>query len=244
MKLHVDSRGEGPRIALLHGGAPPGNTWPWLLPLSERWRLDSVFRRGYPPSPPTERQDFDNDARDLIELLEEEPAHLVGHSYGGTGAAVAACAQPGLVLSLTLVEPALMGVARGDPAVEEFEQVAQAFLRDGLDAPEDVVRRFLTAAGARWPIPDPPPPSLQVVLAASRGGRPPSEADPRLETLPQAGVPVMVVSGEHQPAIEVVCDTVAARSGARREILAGEGHFPQRLPQFAALLEEFMRGMP
>ena len=56
--------GKGPEILLVHGGASPDATWGALAPLSARWTLASVHRRGYSPSPapPDGRQDFEVDA--------------------------------------------------------------------------------------------------------------------------------------------------------------------------------------
>src|SRR2546423_15085783 len=98
--------GEGPRVVLVHGGASPKATWASLRPLSARWSLDIVHRRGYPPSPPPDgRVDFDVDAADIARLLEEEPAHLVGHSYGGGGGPPPPPRRPDRARSLALLRP-------------------------------------------------------------------------------------------------------------------------------------------
>src|SRR4051812_50203687 len=80
---------------LVHGGASRATTWSGLEPLSARWTLAYLHRRGYPPSPPERdgRHDFDVDAEDIGELLGGRP-HLVAHSYGTLGAAIAAARDP------------------------------------------------------------------------------------------------------------------------------------------------------
>ncbi len=70
--------------------------------------------------------------------------------------------------------------------------------------------------------------------------RPPWEAEPDLEAIAAAGVPSLVVSGDHQPELESVCDAVAARLGAQRDRLEGAGHAVQRTPQFNGRLERFL----
>ncbi|HTC71572.1 MAG TPA: alpha/beta hydrolase, partial [Solirubrobacteraceae bacterium] len=106
--ISVIREGKGPEVLLVHGGASPATTWSGLEQLSERWTLMFAYRRGFAPSPdpPGGRQDFELDAADICELLDNRP-HLVGHSYGGVAATIAAIRRPSRVRSLTLLEPAL-----------------------------------------------------------------------------------------------------------------------------------------
>jgi pimeloyl-ACP methyl ester carboxylesterase len=92
-------------VLLVHGGASPATTWSGLEQLSERWTLMFAYRRGFAPSPdpPGGRQDFELDAADICELLDNR-SHLVGHSYGGVAATIAAIRRPSRVRSLTLLE--------------------------------------------------------------------------------------------------------------------------------------------
>ena len=48
------------------------------------------------------------------------------------------------------------------------------------------------------------------------------------------------VSGEHNPAIERLCDLIAEEMGGERRRLAGSGHAVQRAPGFDELLEDFL----
>jgi hypothetical protein len=50
----------------------------------------------------------------------------------------------------------------------------------------------------------------------------------------------MVVSGGHHEAIEAVCDGLAERLDARREIVTGAGHAVPRAPGFNQILEDFL----
>ena len=199
-----------------------------------------VYRRGFAPSPepPCDRQDFELDANDLLGLLEDR-RHLVGHSYGGVAAAIAAISRPAQVRSLTLLEPALF-LPTDDPEVSRFARMGDEVMTHGLQTEPATLREFLRIAGA--PISDDGPLPEEVVRGVRRaeGSRPPSEAHPRLELLPDAGVPSLVVSGDHHPAIEHMCDAVAAALGARRLICPGAGHFVAAAPGFADQLEQFL----
>lgn len=174
----VTRAGTGPEVLLVHGGASPATTWSGLESLSARWTLAFVHRRGYPPSPPPPggRQDFQLDAADVCELLGDRP-HLVGHSYGGVAAALAATIRPDAVRSLTLLEPALF-LPAGDPEVERFRRIGDEVLARGMDTNPEILRTFLKISGA--PVPDGGPLPAEVVRGVRRahGGRPPSEARP------------------------------------------------------------------
>ena len=238
--ISVTRHGTGPEVLFVHGGASPETTWSGLEQLAQRWTLIFAYRRGFTPSPepPGGRQDYELDAADIVELLENRP-HLVGHSYGGVGAAIAAISRPANVRSLTLLEPALF-LPADDPEVNRFARMGEAVLTHGLKTDPATLREFLRIAGA--PVTDGGPLPEEVVRGVRRahGGRPPSEAHPPLELLRDAGIPSLVVSGDHHPAIERMCDAAAAALGARRSICPGAGHFVAAAPGFADQLEQFL----
>ncbi len=236
----VMREGNGPEVLLVHGGASPARTWSGLEHLSERWTLAFVHRRGFGPSPapPAGRQDFDLDAADLVGLLDDRP-HIVAHSYGAVGAVIAATQRPTQVRSLTLIEPAIF-LPPDDPDVERFERMGKAVLTYGLQTEPATLRAFLKIAGA--PVPDEGPLPEEVIrgVRRSHGSRHPGEARPALHILREAGVPSLVVSGDHHPAAERMCDATAAALDARRVIAPGAGHFVAAAPGFADELERFL----
>jgi pimeloyl-ACP methyl ester carboxylesterase len=234
----VRREGSGPEVLLVHGGASPATTWGPLAPLAARWTLAHVHRRGYPPSPPAERQDFAVDADDLVGLLAGRP-HVVAHSYGVLGALIAAGRAPDRVRSLTVIEPPLGRLVPGDPDVDRLVAIGDEVLLRGLDADPARLREFLRVAGS--PIGDGPLPE-EVVRGIRRahGGRLTSEAEVPLAELRAAGIPVLVASGDHSPALERICDAVAAGLGAQRTVHAGAGHFVAAAPGFAERLERFL----
>jgi pimeloyl-ACP methyl ester carboxylesterase len=213
-------------------------TWERQAGLAGRWNLVIPTRRAYPGGPAADRQDFERDADDLAELL-GDGAHLVGFSYGGVGCTVLAAAQPERVRSLTLVEAPIYKAAPNHPAVREIVESGDAVLAGEADARTE--RRFLENAGM-----DPEALSgrnrdlIRQAIDAARGGRSPSEADPDLDAIAHAGIPAMVVSGGHHEGIEALCDALASRLRARREIVSGAGHAVPRAPGFNEVLEDFL----
>src|SRR4051794_10487709 len=242
MPIAVTTLGEGPEVLLVHGGASPATTWAALEPLSARWRFTVMHRRGYPPSPePEDRIDWEVDASDLLGLLDSRP-HVVAHSYGGVAAAIAAVERPEAVRSLTLIEPALFRGAAHDPEVAWFKELGERVLRDPL-GDRAALRRFMEIAGGQ-PVQDgPPSPELVRVAERMKQTRPPSEADPPLELIRDAGIPVLVASGDHTPAAERMCDFAAEALGAERLVAPGAGHFVQAAPGFAEPFEQFLRSV-
>ncbi|MET9519498.1 alpha/beta fold hydrolase [Streptomyces sp. NPDC002994] len=232
--------GAGPEVLLVHGGAGPRTTWGALAPLADRWTLAYVHRRGYPPSPPPrEGQDFEVDALDLAPLLVGRP-HVVAHSYGVLGTLIAAAAAPGSVRSLTLIEPPLTYLVPDDPEVARLERIGRAVLTQGVDTDPIELREFLHLAGA--PIGDGPLPEDVVAgVRRAHGGRPPSEARPQLDAIRDAGVPVLVASGDHAAALERICDALADALSGERSVHPGAGHFVAEAPGFAEQLETFLR---
>jgi pimeloyl-ACP methyl ester carboxylesterase len=219
-------------VVLLHGSVTNAAlSWGGQTALADRFELVLPNRPGFPPNPPVERVDFDADATWLEGVIREND-HLVGHSYGGVVALVAAPRLP--LASLTVIEPPAFGVARGNAAVARWLDAAKRLPRDSVRAH---VEAFLRHVGAPFPLPDPLPPDLQQGAEAFYSERWPDEADIPLEPLPY---PVLVVTGDHEPAFEAVADVLCARLGAERLVLRGAGHAVQRAPGFNAALAAFI----
>lgn len=187
-----------------------------------------------------ERQDYEVDAHDIAALLADKPAHCVGFSYGGVGLSVAAAADPSRLLSLTLIEPPLFAVAADEPAVQEFMALAAAYTGDDPVARERAREEFEAVARIRFPEHPEQERAFTEARRLAPGLRPPGEARPDLGAVARAGVPALILSGDHHPAIEAVCDALAARLDGERKKLAGRGHAVQHVPGFNDLLERFL----
>jgi pimeloyl-ACP methyl ester carboxylesterase len=232
--------GKQPRLLLVHGSVVNAElTWSAQKPLAERFEIVAPNRRGFPPGPEVERVDFEDEAVWLEEFL-EPGTHLVGHSYGGVIALLAAARRPELVRSLTVIEPPAFGVARGVPAVDEFIARIEALWTSGPRDPAEFLSGFLSLVGSSTPPGDFTPELLQGArtLMVERS---PAEAVIPFDELARAPFPKLVVSGGHSAAFEAVCDVLEDRLGAERAVLPGAGHSVQRLGEpFNELLTEFV----
>jgi pimeloyl-ACP methyl ester carboxylesterase len=229
-----------PRLLLVHGSVVNAEvTWSSQKPLAEKFDLVAPNRRGFPPGPDVERVDFEDEAAWLEQFL-ESGTHLVGHSYGGVIALVAAARHPELVRSLTVVEPPAFGVARGIPAVDEFVARIEEHWANGPRDPGEFLRGFLALVGSSTP-PGNFTPELLQGARTLMVERPPSEAVIPFDELARTPFPKLVVSGGHSAAFDAVCDVLEQRLGAERAVLPGAGHSIQRLGEpFNELLASFV----
>ena len=225
----------GVPVLLVHGSLATGSEeWAAQEPLAEAgYRLLVPDRRGYGRSPSLPGEDFERDADDLVDLLDsigtigDAPgAHLVGHSYGGLGALLAAARRPAATRSLALLEPPAFSLAQDDPSARALVTGLRS-MWDGGGADDDLewAVGFLGAVGTD---PDTLPPGVLDEIAplvpVLRHGHPPWDADLPLRELASASFPTLVVSGGHHPGFDAVCDALAAEIGADRLVVEGAGH--------------------
>jgi pimeloyl-ACP methyl ester carboxylesterase len=243
VELYVHRWGSGPSIVLVHGVVLGGReSWRAQRPLTERWTLLAPDRPGHGRSPGG-HQDFETDAALVRDQLLAEPAHLVGHSYGGIVAMLAAAQRPDAVRSLTVIEPPATSVAAGDPLVDEWTAEMEAIFSDPGDDLPTLLGRFFEMAGVDLPVPEPLPEPVERGTRALIDARPPSEAELPLEELAGTGIPCLVVSGGHRERNEIVCDVIANQIGAQRAIIPGAAHLvPDTGDPFNRRLEEFLDG--
>jgi pimeloyl-ACP methyl ester carboxylesterase len=229
------------RVVLVHGSVVGGRgTWAAQRPLAERFELLVLERPGFPPNPPVERVDFEADAT-LVAGLLVPGDHLVGHSYGGVIALLAAAARPEALASLTVIEPPATQVAAGDPEVDAFAAGGAALYASAArDDPEIFLRKFLQAVGSEFDPPSPLPPELEQGARALAVERGPWEAEIPLTALAMTLFPKLVVSGAHHVAFDRICDVLERELSAERAVLPGYGHVVQRHPEFNALLADFV----
>lgn len=228
------------RILLVHGSVANAEaTWTAQRPLAERFEIVAPNRRGFPPGPAVERVDFEDEAAWLQEWL-EPGTHLVGHSYGGVIALLAAAAAPERVRSLTVIEPPAFALAAGRPEVCALVAGGDRLWESGPRDPEAFLRAFLRWVGAA----EPPGRFSPALLQGGRTlqvERRPWHAQVPVDALAAAPFPLLALSGAHEPAFEAVCDVLAERAGAERAVLPGAGHSVQRLGgPFNELLAAFV----
>lgn len=122
VSLYYEEKGSGPAVVFVHGIPTDYRAWAGqMAPFSQGRRAMALSRRyAFPNKREGDIMDstVDNNAEDLrkfIEELEVAPVDLVGHSYGGFVAAYLAAANPRLVRSLVLVEPAVATLLVSNP---------------------------------------------------------------------------------------------------------------------------------
>src|SRR5882757_6131285 len=241
--LEVERLGEGPPILFVHGDiVGPSLTWRKQRELAERWSLIIPSRPGFGASPALERNDFEVEAPMFAELL-GDGAHLVGHSYGGVIALLAAALRPEAVRSLTVSEPGCLRGAAGNPAVDEMISNGELLFANASEIPsEEFLRMFRGGAGSAYGTPEDLPEELLHGVELLKRERPSWEAEIPLEDLAAAGFPVLVLSGGHSPAFEAVSDALAEALSAERAVIRGRGHtVPSTGEPYNERLEALMR---
>jgi len=244
--LNVTTWGEGELAVLVHGSFGWGtDTWAEQRPLADSYRLLLVDRRGFGGSPPDGRVDFDRDAEDVAELL-DDGAHLVGQSYGGVVSLLTAARRPDRVRSLTVIEPPAFGLVRGNAPVEKLITGIKKAADEAGD-PGDYRLRFLRAFG----FPAKPEGVQGADLDAARSSwheRPPWEAEIPLDRL--RGLRTLVVRGDWTTvapearalggqAFGAVCDVLQQQLDAESAVFPA-AHNPQLLgAQFNERLGSF-----
>jgi pimeloyl-ACP methyl ester carboxylesterase len=220
--LYVHRWGEGTRVVLVHGSLATGDEeWQMQRPLAlEGYRLLAPDRRGYGRSPSAEGEDFHRDAEDIAELM-EDGAHLVGHSYGGLGAMLAAARRPESTLSLTLLEPATFTLGQQHPAGRALTAAVRS-LWDVKCADEEWLIRFLAIVGSE--LPPEVVTALVPLVGLVRRGRPEWQGELPIQELKSATFPKLIVSGGHSAGFDAMCDELAGLLGASRAEAAGAAH--------------------
>lgn len=229
------------RLVLVHGSVVGGRaTWrEQRRTVGNRAELVVLERPGFAPGP-LEVVDFERHAQWLAERLRAGD-HLVGHSYGGVVALLAAAVAGRRLASLTVIEPPCTRVALDDPVVAAFARAGSELYAHGSSLePEAFLRAFLDAVGSDFDPPSPLPPALEQGARALQAERGPWEADVPLARLAALGLPVLVVSGAHHPAFDAICDVLERELHAERLVVPGHGHNPQLSPVFTDALLDFV----
>lgn len=172
--------------------------------------------------------------------LDEEPVHLVGHSFGGLVSREAVLAEPAAFRSLTLLGSGPSAI--GGPRKERMAAL-EPLLPHGMGAVYQAVE-LLARADPKWQA---APAELRAFLrerfvASSAGGlKGMGEAllyaEDRVDDLAAAGLPMLVAHGEADDAWQPATQAeMARRLGARHEVITRSVHSPA-IENSAATLE-------
>lgn len=135
-QLYYKEAGTGETILFIHGGQEDYRVFlPQIDALKDNYRVITYSRRyNYPNSNNYQKGDTYNpfteaeDLESLINNLNTNSIHLVGHSYGGLIAMAYTDKNPDRVKSLTLSEPPLLKL----PGCESWYQFAQEGLIENV----------------------------------------------------------------------------------------------------------------
>jgi pimeloyl-[acyl-carrier protein] methyl ester esterase len=143
MPLHVERRGHGPDLVLLHGWGLHGGVWRELVPLLEsRFRLHLVDLPGHGHS---RHAPFDGlDAVvDAVAPCVPAGASVAGWSLGGLVAMRLATRHPGRAARLALVSATPCFVQRADWPHAMARETLEGFAEGLRDAPARTIRTFV-----------------------------------------------------------------------------------------------------
>ena len=237
MTLHVEIRGSGPDLVLLHGWALHGGMWgPWLDGLARQARLHVVDLPGHGRSGwPAGVRDLAGLARAVFPAVPRGAA-VLGWSLGGMVALEFARQHPRHLRALVLVATTPRFLAGPDwehglpPAVldefsaglvGDYRRTVQSFLALQTRGDEHSLETLRALRGRLASHGEPDPAALATGLQILR------EADLR-DDLPRITLPALVIAGEHDrltlPAAgQALASTLPA---ARFSLVARSGHAP------------------
>lgn len=150
-------RGQGEPVVFVHGSASDLRTWHGQLEAMGATHRAIAYSRRYarPNDPIPERADDPmlphvEDLVSFLGQLDAAPAHLVGHSWGGFVALLAAIQHPEVVRSLVLMEPPVLSLFVSTPprpsellrALLRRPRTAIAIIRFGISAAEPAAKAY------------------------------------------------------------------------------------------------------
>ncbi len=266
LPIHVTHWGDsGPEVLIVHGGVQGGlgggpSTFANQQALAGKgWRLQVVDRPGFGQSPSRGVDDMEADSVWIADML-GSGAFLIGHSWGGAEALLAAGRKPQAVRGLILVEPALQSLLMGDPRVGKDPALladAQHFggLLISARTPADYALGFARSLGAVGSSGQESNTALAALerdhalaerygcaLLQGRMASPPALRQ-AAAAVAAAHVPVLVITGGWSPFFDAVGELTAELTGGRHVIVRSANHFVQltNADGFNAEVDAFMR---
>lgn len=247
MSLNVIRAGRGPALLLLHGIGSSATAWSKQIELlGGDCTCIAPDLPGYGASPDPIGEGLDAIVAQVVPVLADAPAHVLGVSFGALLALAIARARPGLVRSLILSD-ATLGRAHDAPDVRERWWRHRERLAADLSTHSR--ERAAEIAG-----PDAAPEIVEEIAAHMRRARPAgylavaraiadTDARPWLGAL---DVPTLVVCGEHDRVTGLDVSTTLSRTlpDARLVTVQGAGHAPhiEQPIAFAQAVREFLAG--
>lgn len=152
--VSFDRYGSGPPLVLVHGSFSTHKTnWEFVMPiLAEQFTVYAIARRGRGQTDASDSRSVMDEAVDVVAVLEtlDEPAFLLGHSYGAHVALAAAMEREDRVAKLVLYEPPRtdLPIPEERKRLEElaragqWDQFAARFFRDTILVPDEELEQL------------------------------------------------------------------------------------------------------
>lgn len=207
--------GAGPGVVCIHANAGTSGQWRGLMDLlapTFRVFASDSYDCGRSPSWPSDRVIRLGDEVALLEPVfarAGSPFALVGHSYGGAVALMAAMADPGRVRALVLYEPTLFALLEVDAATRnEADGIREAVARAGaaLDAGDQgaAAEHFIDywmGDGSWRQTPDPRKPPIAAAMVNVRRWAHALFTEPTpLDAFRALDIPVLLMTGRRSTA--------------------------------------------
>lgn len=230
--------GAGPGVVCLHSNASSSSQWRALMEcLAPKYRVlaPDSYGAGKSPAWPADREVRLRDEAALLEPVfarAGETFALVGHSYGGAVALIAALAQPRRVRALALYEPTLFALVDAEsPPPNEADGIRGAVARaaaalDAGDA-DGAAGHFIDfwmgkGAWARTPEARKGPIADSVFNVRGWASALFGEPTP-LEAFSSLNIPVLYMTGKDSPASSLGVARLLTKTLPRVEVVEFEG---------------------
>jgi 3-oxoadipate enol-lactonase len=250
-QLALERHGGGTALIMVHGLGGTSNIWyPQIQVLSKRFDIAAVDLEGSGRSPVAGAISIDSLAADLVALIEAlqfQKVHLVGHSMGTLVCQSIAARHPEKVHSL-----ALLGAFPEPPeaARQGLRDRAAKARREGMTAIADSIVQAATSADTRINQPAAAAFVRELLMRQDPEGYARSceaLAAAHAVELSAIACPTLLVTGdEDRVAPPATMQAMASRiRGARTRIIGGCGHWPtvERPKQVNYALIELYRGL-
>jgi 3-oxoadipate enol-lactonase len=231
--VHCDLTGSGPPVVLTHDGLLHSESWDAQVgEFATRFRVGRWDRRGYGRTArPAEPYSSAADLAAVVRAASDDPAVLVGGSFGAYVSVQCALDHPELVAALVLVGPVITGL----PLSEHF--LTRGGRLPGPDTPDEAQIAYWSEVDPWYTAPSSSTARARVrelLIAYPQNLRPPMRLERLAEqpaALPRLGaiaIPTLIVTGEWDvPDVHAHSGAIQAGiPGARRVVLAGSGHLP------------------
>jgi len=241
VNYHLDDRGAGRNLALLHGFTGRAASWnEHFGPLARHFRVLALDLLGHgETSIPSglARYRIEESAADVIAVLQAAgalPAALLGYSMGGRLALYTALTYPSTFHALILesASPGLRDEAARQERLQKDEALASSILEHGVPAFVDAWEQLPLFATQRAM-----PAERRARQRAIRLGNDPlglanslrgmsTGAQPSLwERLPELKIPVLLITGSEDAKFNAIADEMMPLLPyAQRVIISGAGH--------------------